>query len=241
MTDETLVEVNDLRVARGGFGLHVPTWTVAAGSVVGVVGPNGAGKTTLLECLAGILQPTQGTVRVLGRDPAADPVFVRSRAGFMSDDRPLFDLTVAKLLHTLSGYYATWDDDLVMHLLGRFAVDPQAHVRELSKGQGTCVRVIAALAFRPAIAVLDEPGTGLDLGARLALLHSVVEVARDPVRSVIISSHQLSDLERIADALVVLRGGKVVAQGPTDVVVPEGKSLQEALVHLRAAGSEISA
>ncbi|MEM6992943.1 MAG: ABC transporter ATP-binding protein [Myxococcota bacterium] len=241
MTDETLVEVDDLQVARGGFGLHVPRWSVQAGSVVGVVGPNGAGKTTLLDCLAGIVRPSLGKVRVLGRDPAADPAFVRSRAGFMSDDRPLFDLTVARLLHTLSGYYTTWDEDLVVHLLDRFAVDRQAHVRDLSKGQGTCVRVIAALAFRPTVAVLDEPGTGLDLGARQALLQSVVEVARDPVRAVVISSHQLSDLERITDALLVLRGGRVVAEGPTDVVVPEGKSLQEALVHLRAAGSEMSA
>lgn len=240
MTDETLVEVTDLRVTRGGFGLHVPKWTVEPGSVVGVVGPNGSGKTTLLECLAGLIRPAHGRVRVLGRDPLADPAFVRSRAGFMSDERPLFDLKVGRLLQTLSGYYATWDSELVTHLLDRFAVDPGAHVRELSKGKGTCVRVIAALAFRPAVVVLDEPGTGLDLGARQALLHSVLEIARDPARSVIISSHQLADLERITDALLVLRSGKVVAQGATDAVVPEGKSLQEALLHLRAGGAEMS-
>jgi len=241
MTDETLVQVTDLRVARGGFALHIPKWTVEPGCVVGVVGPNGSGKTTLLDCLAGLIRPAHGRVRVLGRDPIADPAFVRSRAGFMSDERPLFDLNVGKLLQTLSGYYATWDAELVAHLLVRFAVDPAARVRELSKGQGTCVRVIAALAFRPAVVVLDEPGTGLDLGARQALLHSVLEIARDPVRSVIISSHQLTDLERITDALLVLRAGKVVAQGATDSVVPEGQSLQEALLQLRASGAEMSA
>lgn len=241
MTDTTLVQITDLKVERTGFGLHVPSWTVEPGSVVGVVGPNGAGKTTLLDCLAGIIPTTEGEVRVLGRDPSVDPVFVRSRAGFMSDERPLFDLPVAKLLRVLSGYYSTWDDDLVAHLVQRFGLELRAHVRELSKGQGTCLRVIAALAFRPTIVVLDEPGIGLDLGARQALLRSVVEVARDPVRSVVVSSHQLSDLERIADALLVLRAGKVVAQGPTDSVVPEGKSLSEALVHLRASGSEVSA
>lgn len=241
MTEATLVHVTDLEVQRAGFTLKVPTWTVEPGSVVGVVGPNGAGKTTLLDCLAGIVSPTAGQVRVMGRDPAADPVFVRSRAGFMSDDRPLFDLPVAKLLRVLSGYYPTWDDDLVAHLVQRFGLDLRAHVRRLSKGQGTCLRVIAALAFRPAVVVLDEPGTGLDLGARQALLQSVIEVARDPVRSVIVSSHQLADLERIADALLVLRGGTVVTQGPTDVLVPDGKSLSEVLVHMRAAGAEVSA
>jgi len=241
MTDSTLVQVTDLKIERAGFGLHIPSWTVEPGSVVGVVGPNGAGKTTLLNCLAGIIAPSSGQVRVMGRDPSVDPVFVRSRAGFMSDDRPLFDLPVSKLLRVLSGYYTTWDDELVAHLLQRFGLDLRAHVRELSKGQSTCLRVIAALAFRPTVVVLDEPGTGLDLGARQTLLRSVIEVARDPVRAVVVSSHQLSDLERIADALLVLRGGKVVAQGPTDSVVPEGKSLSEALVHMRASGSEVSA
>lgn len=241
MTETALIQVTDLEVERAGFGLRVPSWTVEPGSVVGVVGPNGAGKTTLLDCLAGIVPAAAGQVRVMGRDPAHDPVFVRSRAGFMSDDRPLFDLRVDKLLRALSGYYTTWDDDLVAHLVERFGLDLRSHVRELSKGQGTCIRVIAALAFRPTVVVLDEPGTGLDLGARQALLRSVIEVARDPVRSVVVSSHQLSDLERICDALLVLRAGKVVAQGPTDSVVPEGKSLPEALIHLRAAGAEVSA
>ncbi len=241
MTETALIQVTDLEVERTGFGLHIPNWTVEPGSVVGVVGPNGAGKTTLLDCLAGIVPAVAGQVRVMGRDPALDPVFVRSRAGFMSDERPLFDLRVDRLLRTLSGYYTTWDDDLVAHLVGRFGLELRAHVRELSKGQGTCLRVIAALAFRPTVVVLDEPGTGLDLGARQALLRSVIEVARDPVRSVVISSHQLSDLERISDALLVLRAGRVVAQGPTDSVVPEGKSLSEALVHLRASGVEVSA
>ncbi|MGH1345212.1 MAG: ABC transporter ATP-binding protein [Nannocystales bacterium] len=241
MTETKLVQVTDLKIERAGFGLHVPQWSIEPGSVVGVVGPNGAGKTTLLDCLAGIVRPTSGQVRVLGHDPSLDPVFVRSRTGFMSDDRPLFDLRVDKLLRVLSGYYTTWDDDLVAHLVQRFGLDLRAHVRELSKGQGTCLRVIAALAFRPTVVVLDEPGTGLDLGARQALLRSVIEVARDPVRSVVVSSHQLTDLERIADALLVLRAGKVVAQGPTDSVIPEGKSLSEALVHMRASGSEVSA
>ena len=241
MTDATLVRVTNLEIERPGFRLSVPEWTVEPGSVVGLVGPNGAGKTTLLECLAGIVPPTSGEVRVMGRDPNVDPVFVRSRAGFMSDDRPLFDLPVAKLLRVLSGYYPTWDDGLVTHLVRRFGLDLRAHVRTLSKGQGTCLRVIAALAFRPAVVVLDEPGTGLDLGARQALLQSVLEVARDPVRAVIISSHQLVDLQRVADSLLVLRGGTVVAQGPTDTLVPDGKSLSEVLVHLRASGVEVSA
>ena len=166
MNDGALIEVQNLRVDRGGFTLGVPHWTVEPGTVVGVVGANGAGKTTLLDCLAGLLRPADGRVRVLGRDPVAEPSFVRARAGFMSDERPLFDLSVARLLRTLSGYYPTWDASLVHDLLTRFRIDPRMRVRDLSKGQGTSVRAVASLAFRPDVLVLDEPGTGLDLGAR---------------------------------------------------------------------------
>lgn len=238
MNDEALIEVQNLRVDRGGFTLKVPHWSVEPGTVVGVVGANGAGKTTLLDCLAGLLRPTDGSVRVLGRDPVADPSFVRSRAGFMSDDRPLFDLSVARLLRTLSGYYPTWDESLVHDLLTRFRIDPRMRVRDLSKGQGTSVRAIASLAFRPDVLVLDEPGTGLDLGARRTMLESILSVARDPARSVVVSSHQLTDIERIADVLLVLREGTVVAQGRTDSIVEEGQTLEETLFSLRASGLE---
>ncbi|EDM80617.1 ABC transporter related protein [Plesiocystis pacifica SIR-1] len=238
MSQTHLVDIRGLRIDRGAFSLRIPAWTVAPGSVVGVVGPNGAGKTTLIDCLAGLIRPTEGTVRVVGRDPAAEPMFVRSRAGFMSDDRPLFDLSVARLLRMLSGYYASWDEALVEELLARFRVDPRVRVRDLSRGQGTSVRIIAALAFRPDVVVLDEPGTGLDLGARRAVLEAVLSVARDPTRSVIISSHQLADVERIADALLVLQDGRVAASGPTDEVVQDGESLEETLLVLRASGME---
>ena len=238
MTEEALIEVQNLRVDRGGFTLNVPGWSVEPGIVVGIVGPNGAGKTTLLDCLAGLTAPSEGTVRVMGRDPRVDPAYVRSRAGFMSDDRPLFDLSVARLLRTLSGYYATWDEDLVGQLLARFRIDPRLRVRDLSKGQGTSLRAVTALAFRPRLLVLDEPGTGLDLGARRTMLESILGVARDPERSVVVSSHQLADVERIADVLLVLREGRVVAQGPTDTIVQDGQSLEDTLFALRASGLE---
>lgn len=238
MSEEALIEVQNLRVDRGGFTLRVPHWTVEPGMVVGLVGPNGAGKTTLLDCLAGIVRPSEGTVRVVGRDPFVDPSFVRSRAGFMSDERPLFDLTVARLLRTLSGYYATWDETLVRSLLGRFRIDARTRVRELSKGQGTSLRAIVSLAFKPDVLVLDEPGTGLDLGARRTMLESILDVARDPTRSVVISSHQLTDVERIADVLLVIREGSVAAQGAIHDIVAEGQTLEETLFSLRASGLE---
>ncbi len=233
---EPLVMASDLRVVRGSFELAISSWTVAPGQVIGLVGPNGAGKTTLLEALAGLRPVAGGALRVLGRDPWADPVGVRSRTGLMSDEMPLLDLRIGELLRLLSGYYATWDAALVERLLDRFRLDPGDKAEHLSRGQGTRLRLVTALAFRPRLLLLDEPAAGLDLGGRRALLRSVLEVAADPERAVIVSSHLLADVERIADRLLVLDRGAVVREGPADELVGDDRTLEEAIEAWGAAG-----
>ena len=236
MEASELVRVEGLRVERGDFVLSVPAWQLPAGQVVGLVGPNGAGKTTLLQTLAGLRKATGGRVGVFGLDPWRDPVAVRSKLGFMSDDMPLFDMRIGPLLRQLSGYYPSWNPDLVAGLLERFELDVRDKVTSLSRGQGTRLRLITALAFEPRVLLLDEPAAGLDLGGRRALLRSVLEVVSDPARSVVISSHLLADVERIADRLLVLERGRVVREGGTDDLVGDERTLEEALVQWGAAG-----
>ena len=235
MSDHPLIEVRDLVVRRGTFALALSGWQVEPGQVVGVVGPNGAGKTTLLEALGGLSPVTSGSIRVFGRDPWREPE-VRAALGFASDDMPVFDLRVGPLLRLLSGYYPTWDAGLVESLLERFKLDPTAKAHTLSKGQGTKLRLVAAMAFRPRVLVLDEPATGLDLAGRRSLLESVLDVVRDPERAVIVSSHQLLDVQRIADRLLVINEGRVVREGATDALVGEGRTLEEAIEAWGAAG-----
>jgi ABC-2 type transport system ATP-binding protein len=236
MASDNLIEISGLVVRRNSFALRVPAFVVAPGEVVGLVGPNGAGKTTLLDTLAGLIEAAEGTLEVLGRNPWADPVAVRSALGFMSDDMPVLDLAVGRLLRLLSGYYPTWNAGLVEQLLERFRLDPRERASRLSRGQGTRLRLVAAMAFEPRLLLLDEPATGLDVAGRRALLESVLEVVRDPRRSVVISSHMLGDVERIADRLLVLDRGTVVKDGPTSELVGEQRTLEEALLDWGAAG-----
>jgi ABC-2 type transport system ATP-binding protein len=230
-----LVEVRDLVVRRGRFALEIPAWSVEPGQVVGVVGPNGAGKTTLLESVAGLRPVDAGRVEVFGLDPWRRPR-VREALGFMSDDMALLDLRIDRLLRFVSGYYPTWDAALAGELLERFKLDASGKVGRLSKGQGTRIRLVLAMAFRPRVLVLDEPASGLDLAGRHGLLESVLETVRDPGRSVVISSHQLADVQRVADRLLVLDGGRIVKEGPTDSLVGEDRTLEEAMVAWGAAG-----
>jgi ABC-2 type transport system ATP-binding protein len=234
--DSELIRFENVKVRRGDFVLDVPRWSVPAGCVVGIVGPNGAGKTTLLELLPGLRAPAEGSVRVFGHDPCRAHAAVRSRLGYMTAGMPVFDMRIDDLLRTLSGYYPSWNAALVDRLLEQFALDPRKRVHALSRGQGTRLRLMTALAFEPDVVVLDEPTSGLDLAGRHTLMGEVLDTVRDEGRSVVISSHQLQDVERLADRLLVMRAGQVLQEGPTDQIVDEQHTLEEELMRMGAAG-----
>lgn len=145
--DEPAVVFDGVKVRRGAFLLDIPRWEVARGGVVAVLGPNGSGKSTLLRLLPGVEAPHAGTVRVLGRDPWRDPVYVRTRLGYMTDDLPVFPLKVGALLRELSRFYPTWDRALVDELVGRCQLDLSVGADALSTGQGTRLRLVLAAAF----------------------------------------------------------------------------------------------
>jgi ABC-2 type transport system ATP-binding protein len=223
------VEIDQLTLLRGEFLLDVPALTVEAGSVVGLVGRNAAGKTTLLQVLSGQLAPMSGTARVFGLDPIEDVVAARQRVAWMSDDMPVFAMRIADHLNAVAPFWPTWDATLAGQLLQRFELDPRKQTGVLSKGEHTRFRLVLALSWRPRLVLLDEPATGLDVPSRRQMLAEVMDVVRDPERSVIISSHQAADIERIADRVLVIERGRIVADGPPHEVAGEGRTLEERL------------
>ncbi len=236
MHPDELISIEGLRVLRGSFELVIPQWRVTRGRIIGVVGPNGAGKTTLLQTIAGLQPKVEGSISVFGYDPWLRPDIVRASLGYMSDDLPLFDLTIYQLMQVLSGYYRTWDPKLVEKLLKYFKLDQSKRISELSKGQGTKVRLITAMAYRPRILMLDEPGAGLDLASRKIFLKSVPEAVRSSRTSVIISSHHLQDVAKVAERLLVLEKGHIVHEGPAEELIRANQTIEEALVEWGLAG-----
>ena len=230
-----IIDIQGLSVQRAGFELSIPSFSVRPGEVVGVVGPNGAGKTTLLETLAGLLPRSRGRVSVLGHDPAKAAVAVRSQTGFVSPSQPVFDLRVGELLDVVRGYYRTWDPDFAALLLDRFELDPKKRASRLSLGQGTRLRLLLAMAFRPKLLLLDEPASGLDLSARQALMEMVLQFVEGGDTAILLSSHRLGDVERLSERLLVLDEGRVVRDGTTDGLVGDERTLEEALLEWGAA------
>lgn len=223
------IALDNLVWNRGPFRLEIPSLRVEPGTIVGLVGRNGAGKTSLLEVLAGLARPSSGSVQVLGADPGADVVAHRRRVTYMTDTQPVFPLAVGPLINAVSRFYPDWDHALAARLVDRLELRPGADAAELSKGEGTRLRLLLALAPRPKVLLLDEPGTGLDVVHRRAMLELVLDVVRDPARTVVFSTHQVGDVERIAERILVIRVGTVVADGPLEVVAGPDRSLEQML------------
>lgn len=200
------------RLALDAVSLRVPR-----GAVFGLVGANGAGKTTLIKHLLGLLRPQHGTVRVFGRDPVADPVGVLSRIGYLAEDNDLPGwMRIDELLRYTEAFFPGWDREYAEKLRQAFALEPHQKVKHLSRGQRSRAGLVAALAYRPDLLVLDEPSSGLDPIVRRDILGAVIKTVADEGRTVLFSSHLLDEVERVSDHVALLVRGRIEYAGPLD-------------------------
>jgi ABC-2 type transport system ATP-binding protein len=192
------------------------TLTVPAGHVVGLVGPNGAGKTTLLNLATGMLEPTSGTIEVLGDRPASSPAQL-ARVGYVAQDTPTYaGLSVADHLRFGAHMNPGWDAALAQSRIEQLGLDPAQKAGKLSGGQRAQLALTLAIAKRPELLILDEPIASLDPLARREFLQILMEATADQELSVVMSSHLVADLERVADYLIVLVGSRVQVDGETE-------------------------
>jgi ABC-2 type transport system ATP-binding protein len=192
------------------------TLEIPPGHVVGLVGPNGAGKTTLLKIACGMLAPTTGRIDVLGRQPAADPAQL-ARVGYVAQDTPTYaSLSVADHLKLGAKLNPRWDAKLARARVDQLELDLKQKAGKLSGGQQAQLALTVAVAKRPELLILDEPVARLDPLARRSFLRHLMESVADNDTSVILSSHLVSDLERVCDYLVVLVSSRVQLAGETE-------------------------
>jgi ABC-2 type transport system ATP-binding protein len=231
---EPVIAVSDLTRRFGARAvLSSVTLEIPRGGVYGLVGANGAGKTTLIRHILGLLRAQEGSVRVFGRDPVADPVSVLSRIGYLSEENDLPHwMRVDELMRYSRAFYPGWDDAYADELRTRFALDPMAKIKTLSKGQKARAGLVVALAYRPELLVLDEPSSGLDPIVRRDILGAVLRTIADEGRTVLFSSHLLEEVEQVGDHVTMIREGKVVVSAPLKEVKDAhgGASLDEIFV-----------
>ena len=203
------------RWALRGVDLAIP-----AGSVAALVGPNGAGKTTLLQLAMGLLEPTEGSVAVFGAQAAANTAAALSRVGFVAQDHPLYGfMRVGELLRFGVATNRRFDVDYARRRLEALAIGAGQRVSRLSGGQQAQVALVLALAKRARLLVLDEPLASLDPLARREFMAVLMDEVAEGSVTVLLSSHVLAELQRVADHLIVLCGGQVRLAGDVDEII----------------------
>lgn len=195
-----------------GLDMHIPE-----GSVYGLLGRNGAGKSTTLRMLLDLIRPSDGQLEVMGHAPAELPRELREQIGYSSDSMQLIPwLKVGELLNYNGAFYPAWDPEYVEQWLHRLELDTRKRVFSLSRGDRQKLALIMAIGHRPRLLILDEPAGGLDPLARKEFLESIIELIHESGTTIVLSSHQMSDIERIADHIGLMMNGRMRLEMPLE-------------------------
>jgi ABC-2 type transport system ATP-binding protein len=199
--------------------VHALNLAVPAGSVFALLGPNGAGKTTTIKLLMNLLRPTAGLARVLGVEARRLGERELAQIGYVSENQelPLW-MTVRQLLDYCRPFYPTWDAALEKNLLGQFELPEDRKLKHLSRGMLMKVALLSSLAYRPKLLVLDEPFSGLDPLVRAEFIRGVLEVSAAGDWTVLVSSHDIDEVERLCDHVALLDGGRLQLSEPAEAL-----------------------
>ncbi len=199
---------------RGCDALRGVDFAIEPGSVFALLGENGAGKTTMIRIMTGFQKPTSGNCTVCGVDPTRHPLEVRRRIGYVSDAPALYDwMSVGEIGWFTASFFPDGFLDYYRESIRRYGIPEERKIRHLSKGQRAKVALSLALAHDPEVLILDEPTSGLDPMVRREFLESMINRAASG-RTVFLSSHQISEVERVADTIAILHEGKLRIVAP---------------------------
>jgi ABC-2 type transport system ATP-binding protein len=210
--------------ALRGLDLQVP-----AGSICGFLGRNGAGKTTTIKILLGMARPMSGRAHVFGLAASAPEasVEIRRRTGFVSDDKDLYGyMSVADMVRFTAAFYPRWRPDLEQRYMQAFDLPPARKVKALSRGMRTKLAMLLALCRGAELLILDEPTSGLDPAVTEEILQALVRHVASEEMTVFFSSHQIAEVDQIADRIAIIDRGRTVVAGALDDVREKFRRIQ---------------
>jgi ABC-2 type transport system ATP-binding protein len=237
-----VIETDGLTKHYGAFeAVRGLSMRVPRGSITGFLGQNGAGKSSTIRMLLGMMRPTRGGGRVLGFDIAdrRESVEMRRRVAYVSEDKRLYDyMTVSQLVRFTRAFYPTWRADVERRLLDEFRLPPDRPIRKLSKGMRTQTALLLALARGAELLVLDEPTEGLDPVVTEKVLELIVGAAAEGA-TVFFSSHQIAEVEQVADRVLLIDAGRLMLDTSLDAIAEDFRRVRavyDAPVSLDALG-----
>lgn len=192
-------------------------FAIEPGTIFAYLGPNGAGKTTTIQCLTDIQRPTSGEARLFGVDSRKLGSEEFQRIGYVSENQKLHEwMTVQQLLDYCRPLYPNWDEPFCQQLLAQFELPRDQKIKSLSRGMKMKAALVSSLAYRPEILILDEPFSGLDPVVREDFIEGVLELTAGGDWTIFVSSHDIDDVERLADRVAILDEGKIILDESAD-------------------------
>ena len=227
---ETPIRIRGVRKCYRHFTLEEIDLDVLDGRVLGLIGPNGAGKSTLLRILMGLVRADAGEVAVFGRAMPAEERWIKARVGFVSEDMALYGAkTLRWHMDLVASVHEGWDERRAAELLLRLDLNPDQRARGMSRGQQVKALLLLALARCAEVLILDEPTAGLDPLMRHELMR-ILAGSRDERQAIVFSSHHGEDVSALADHVVFLHGGRIIAHDGVTSFLRGGRSLESAFL-----------
>ena len=217
---ENAIEINGITKRYDGFALDNVSFSVPKGCIMGFIGQNGAGKTTTIKSILHITDINAGEIRLLGLDHIKDETEIKKRTAVVFDELPFHDIFTAKdMAKIFEGMYEDWDNKTYNSYLERFELPVKKKIGKFSKGMKMKLQIACALSHNAELLIMDEATTGLDPVVRDEILHIFQEYLQNGERSVLMSSHITSDLEKIADMVTFIDKGKILLSGFKDEIL----------------------
>lgn len=208
---ENIVEIKKLNKQLQEFALKDISFNIKKGFITGFIGPNGAGKSTTIRCLMNLIHIDHGDIKIFQKSHAENTMDIKQRIGFVYDENYFYDdLSIKKNKRILAPFYEKWNDTKFNYFLQKFQLPVKKQVKHLSKGMKMKFSLAMALSHDPELIIMDEPTSGLDPIIRRELLDILLDIVQDENKAVFFSTHNTTDLEKVADFITFIHDGEIV-------------------------------
>jgi ABC-2 type transport system ATP-binding protein len=214
-----VLEIHNLCKKYNDFSLRNINMSLEKGTLTGFIGPNGAGKTTTIKSILNMIKPDDGKITILGMDSVTNDLEIKSKLGIVLDDGHFYeDLTLRKMKSLIASMYPTWNDNSYQFYMKKLELPESKKIKDLSRGMRMKYALVFALSHGADLYILDEPTSGLDPLVRSELVEILKDIVFEENKTVLMSTHITSDLDKIADYLFFIFDGEIILQGQKDEI-----------------------
>lgn len=224
---DQILELNNVSKKYKEFQLNNISFNLEKGYIMGLIGPNGAGKSTTIKLIMNLIKKDSGEIKIFGKDHKKDEIAVKERIGFVYDENYFYeDLNLLEMKNIIALFYKNWDEDAFQKHIKVFSLPLKRKIKELSRGMKMKYSLALALSHKADLIIMDEPTSGLDPIIRNGLLEILYDVIQDEEKGILFSTHNTTDLDKIADYITFINNGGIVFSESKDEIMNKYKIIK---------------